>query len=121
MKAPGSSDRWIWSGGLAARLDRDMARLSEKKGLFWGQKIDFFKISRNWWGIKGKVRRAKMKAEGPSNCWIWSGGLAARVDRDMARLSGEKGGHLGLKNRFFPPSKCLETGGESKEKSGGLK
>ena len=74
MKAQGPSNCWIWSGGLTARVDRDMARLSEKNGSFWGQKIDFFKISRNWWGIKGKVRQAKMKAQGPSNRWIWRGG-----------------------------------------------
>ena len=73
MKAQGPSNCWIWSGGLAARPGWDVTRLSEKNGSFRGQKIDFFKISWNWWGIKGKVRRAKMKAQGPSNCWIWSG------------------------------------------------
>ena len=101
MKAQGPSNCWIWSGGLAARLGRDMARLSGKNGPFWVKKIDFFKISRNWWGIKGKVRRPKMKAQGPSNCWIWSGGLAARLDRDMARLCGGKMGHFGVKKSIF--------------------
>ena len=47
------------------------------------------------------------------------GVLTAQLDRDTAQLS-ENWVILGSKNRFFSP-KYLGTGGESKERSGGLK
>ena len=122
MKAQGPSHCWIWSGGLAARLDRDMARLSEKNGSFWGQKSIFSKYLETGGESKersdGLERRPKGRPKGPLIFRFGAGGLAARLDRDMARL-GEKNGSFGVKKSIF--SKYLGTGGEPKERSGGLK
>ena len=53
---------------------------------FWGQKIKNFKISQNWWGIKGNTRRPKMTPLGPSIVRYRPWGSAARLARDTARF-----------------------------------